>query len=175
MIDPKAEFLELSVGGRDYTIEQSPGALQSARKEGTTGAAVWQSSVRAAEWLAQSDNILFAKGLLDSNSTVLELGSGVAGLVPCVLSQRVGSIVATDQQHLTKLARRNIEDNIIPVRARPPKKGGRKPPSTGRTAENVEILALDWEEDDVQKQLAANSLPKGVDVVLACDLSLIHI
>jgi len=34
----KAEVLDISVGGKDYAIQQSPGLLNSNRKEGTTGA-----------------------------------------------------------------------------------------------------------------------------------------
>lgn len=37
-VDPKAQVLEVTVAGKDYTIHQSPGLLASDRKEGTTGA-----------------------------------------------------------------------------------------------------------------------------------------
>ena len=39
-VDPKAKTLEITVAGRDVTIHQSPGMLESKRKEGTTGAGV---------------------------------------------------------------------------------------------------------------------------------------
>lgn len=38
MINPKAEEIEVSVGGRTFTIQQSPGLLTSNREAGTTGA-----------------------------------------------------------------------------------------------------------------------------------------
>lgn len=37
-VDPKATSLELSIGGRDLTINQSPTILSSNRGGGTTGA-----------------------------------------------------------------------------------------------------------------------------------------
>lgn len=37
-IDPKATSLDITVAGRDLTIQQSPTLLSSNRKEGTTGA-----------------------------------------------------------------------------------------------------------------------------------------
>lgn len=170
MIDPKASTLELSVAGRDFSITQSPGALQSGRKEGTTGAAVWQSSVRVAGWLASPTNALFTKGLLNSDSTVLELGTGISGLVPCVLASKVGAVVATDQQHLLKALRANVDANVSQTPAKSPKRAVHKPVSIDRgQASTIKVLALDWEEDDIKKQLASHGLTGSVDVVLACD------
>ncbi|KAI6869403.1 hypothetical protein KC323_g2722 [Hortaea werneckii] len=163
MLDPKAHEIELTVGGQDFLVAQSPGALQSGRKEGTTGAAVWQSSVRASAWLAHAENVLFTSGLLTGDSLVLELGSGISALVPCILARRVRQVVATDQQHVLKLLQQNIDKNL-----RTQQTGTRK-----KVAEvsqhRVQALALDWEEDDIPKQLSANDLGSGADVVLACD------
>ncbi|KAI6803296.1 hypothetical protein KC363_g2551 [Hortaea werneckii] len=163
MLDPKAHEIELTVGGQDFLIAQSPGALQSGRKEGTTGAAVWQSSIRAAEWLAHPENVLFARGLLTGEGLVLELGSGISALVPCILARRVRQVVATDQQHVLKLLQQNIEKNLQMFQT-----GTRKKVAED-SQRQVRALALDWEEDDIPKQLNANDLGTGVDVVLACD------
>ena len=38
MVDSKATTLDVNAGGRDFTIEQSPGLLLSKRARGTTGA-----------------------------------------------------------------------------------------------------------------------------------------
>ncbi|KAK4544035.1 hypothetical protein LTR36_004533 [Oleoguttula mirabilis] len=170
MIDPTIDSLELSIAGRDFTITQSPGALQSTRKEGTTGAAVWQTSVRVAEWLASPNNVLFATGLLDESSTVLELGSGISGLVPCVLAAKVGAVVATDQQHVLKTMRDNITANVLHPASRSPKHTRRKPNrSREQPASNINVVALDWEEDDIEKVLVAQGFTEGVDVIVACD------
>nr|POE87965.1 hypothetical protein CFP56_11194 [Quercus suber] len=106
MLDPSAATLDLHIGGRDFCVTQSPGLLQSARAGGTTGAAVWQSGVRFAEWLAAGDappttassrtagpehyaKALSALGGLDASSVVLELGAGVSGVVGGVLAAQV--------------------------------------------------------------------------------------
>ncbi|KAI7282904.1 hypothetical protein KC345_g3246 [Hortaea werneckii] len=163
MLDPKAHEIELTVGGQDFVVAQSPGALQSGRKEGTTGAAVWQSSVRASEWLAHAENVLFTSGLLTGESLVLELGSGISALVPCILARRVRQVVATDQQHVLKLLQQNIDKNLQTHQT------GTRKNVAEYSRHRVQALALDWEEDDIPKQLSANDLGIGVDVVLACD------
>ncbi|KAI7163561.1 hypothetical protein KC343_g7374 [Hortaea werneckii] len=163
MLDAKAHEIELTVGGQDFLVAQSPGALQSGRKEGTTGAAVWQSSVRASEWLAYAENVLFASGLLTGDSLVLELGSGISALVPCILARRVRQVVATDQQHVLKLLQQNIDKSLQTHQT------GTRKKAAEDSQHRIQALALDWEEDDIPKQLSANDLGGGVDVVLACD------
>ncbi|KAK5699507.1 Ribosomal protein lysine methyltransferase [Elasticomyces elasticus] len=166
MVDPNATSIELTIAGRDFTVTQSPGLLHSKQKLGTTGAAVWQTSVKIAEWLASPKNVLFERGILDSSSTVLELGSGTSGIIASTLALLVGRVVATDQQHLLKNLRANLDANASPI----VKSNGRK---AGKVAQDsshpVTTLALDWEEDDIPKHLASHGLGSGVDLVLACD------
>jgi hypothetical protein len=50
-VDPKASSIELVVGGRDYTIHQSPGLLSSNRQGGTTGAGTWAEEKYKAGYL----------------------------------------------------------------------------------------------------------------------------
>jgi len=168
MIDAKAETLEITIGGKDYIITQSPGLLQSSREQGTTGAAVWQSAVRVAEWLADPWCSLFKAGLLDNGSTVLELGSGISGIVASVLAAQVKTVVATDQQHVLKLLRSNIYANAA-FQSDRKSHSGRKASKVRQPSSSVRVIALDWEEDDVQKHLASNDLGQGVDLVIACD------
>ncbi|EMC93461.1 hypothetical protein BAUCODRAFT_75502 [Baudoinia panamericana UAMH 10762] len=168
MLDAKAEVLEVCIADRDYTITQSPGILQSGRQQGTTGAAVWQTSIRLASWLALPKNVLFKDSILGPESVVLELGAGIAGLVAMFVAPKVRSYVATDQQHLLKLLQANIDQNTARVPRVTPRNGRR--PSTERCAnQNIKVLALDWEEDDVPKHLSVYGLGEGVDVVLASD------
>ncbi len=164
MIDPAADELYLNLAGRQFSIKQSPGLLQSSKDEGTTGAAVWQTSVRLAPWLAAPDNVLFRYEIIGKDSTVLELGSGAGSIVPCVLAPRVGKVIATDQQHVLKLLRANVDKNTaenIDDRGRRPDKR--------QVHDKIQIFALDWEEDDVPKQLASKGLTDGVDLVVASD------
>lgn len=161
MYDAKADEVELSINGRDFSIQQSPGVLQSRREGGTTGAAVWRACVLFAEWLSWSNNPLFKHGILDSTSKALELGTGISGLVPLVLSSRVQRVIATDQQYALKLLQRNVESNLPVAR-------GKSTTLQVKTS-NIDILPLDWETDDITSFLISNGLQNGVDAVLVCD------
>lgn len=160
MVDGKATELDINIGDRDFTIKQSPGVLQSKREGGTTGAAVWECSVRFAEWLKWSKNPLFSPDRLGTDSVCLELGAGISGLAPLMLGPRVKRVVATDQQYALGLLRENIETN---TKTRPRARKGA--PLSG----NVEVLALDWEEDDFASTIRSQGLSEGFDAVLACD------
>ena len=155
MVDGKATELDITIGDRDFTIKQSPGVLQSKRDGGTTGAAVWECSVRFAEWLDSERSHLHPPGPLDLDATVLELGAGISGLVPLVLASRVERVVATDQQYALGLLRENIDAN-------------RKGPRKGRRGD-VQTLALDWETDDIGSTLRSHGYTKPFTAVLACD------
>lgn len=159
MLDPKSQTVEVTIGGRDFSIKQSPGVLQSYREGGTTGAALWRTSVRFAEWLATERNTFFQHGVLGSDSTVLELGAGIAGLTSSVLASRVRKVVATDQQYALKLLKENIETNAPRAKAT----------KHARHSEVVEVAALDWETDSIHGFLATHGLTSGVDAIVACD------
>lgn len=44
--------------------------------------------------------------------TILELGSGTAAVCASVLLSKVQHFIATDQKHVLKLLRQNIENNV---------------------------------------------------------------
>lgn len=157
MIDPKQSSLEVTIAGRDFEITQSPGLLQSQRDGGTTGAALWQSTVRFAEWLESANNPLYVNGVLDSASVVLELGAGISGIIPCLLGDKVQKIVSTDQAYTLKALQNNVTANL---RATRPKK---------RALPNIEVLPLDWETDDPRSFMHSAGLETGVDFIVACD------
>ena len=163
MVDAQAEELEISVCGRDFTIKQSPGVLQSKRAGGTTAATVWRICVHFCEWLASSTNPLFHHGVLDRDSVVIELGSGISGLVPSVLSPRCGRMLATDQQYALKLLQDNIATNRSTL------KKGSRPSGSRSMANSIEVVSLDWEEDDISGFLLSQSLENGVDAIIVCD------
>ena len=155
MVDGKAEGLDITIGSKDFTIKQSPGVLQSTRAGGTTGAVVWKICVHFAAWLGSQTNSLFEKGVLHAQSTVIELGSGISGLVPLMLGPRVCKMIATDQQYVLKLLRENINVNQPKAKTKPPS--------------NIEVLTLDWEEDDTRGFLRSHALEHGVDALIICD------
>ncbi|KAF2138455.1 uncharacterized protein K452DRAFT_353003 [Aplosporella prunicola CBS 121167] len=182
IIDNKASSLELTVAGRDLTISQSPGLLTSNRALGSTGAVVWKVTPHFAEWIASEGNLLFRSQALGSDSTVLELGAGVAGIVPLALAPSVSRYIATDQDYVLKLLRQNIADNSsaskVGAKRGKSQKGraGAKAQDTS-SAGKIETLTLDWESDSVaslpqqlNRQVGGISPAEaGVDAIIACD------
>ncbi|KAG9964083.1 hypothetical protein KCU61_g3070, partial [Aureobasidium melanogenum] len=168
IIDSQAPLLELSIGSRDLSIKQSPTVLNSARGGGTTGAVVWKVTPRFAEWLISPGNILAQHGIVSPESSVLELGSGIAGIVPLTLAPLVQQYIATDQAYALKLLKENIDQNTTSTQTgtknkKPSKKANAVPSS------NIQVESLDWETDDVDSFLKGNNAPEGVDLVIACD------
>jgi len=168
MIDSSASVLELTIGTHDFTIKQSPGILQSTREGGTTGAAVWCLSPLLASWMSSPKNLLFENRLLDQFSSVLELGSGIAGLVPLMLCSKVHRYVATDQRYALKLLQENIDENLKVVTGSS-SLGKPKSRKEAHHATAPEVYALDWESDDIGSFLSVNRLKNGVDLVFASD------
>ncbi|PPJ57596.1 hypothetical protein CBER1_04808 [Cercospora berteroae] len=158
MLNPKATVLDIAIAGRDFEITQSPGLLQSSRDGGTTGAAVWQSTLRCSEWLASPTNFLYTSGILSSGSLVLELGAGISGILPCILASHVKKVVATDQPYTLRALQSNIELNARSNRT-----------TNNVKNYNIEVCPLDWEKDDVAGFLHAHGFQGGLDVILACD------
>jgi predicted nicotinamide N-methyase len=168
-IDSKAQSLELVIQGRDMTIEQSPGLLNSNLTTGTTGAVLWKVTPAFATWIASENNPLFTELVINQNSVVLELGTGISGLVGLACSPRIKRYIATDQEYVLKALRRNIEANLATLNT------SRK----GKILEkrsHIDILALDWEQTSITElpKLIPDiqSTPKsvaGLDAVIACD------
>ncbi|KAG9899436.1 hypothetical protein KCU94_g9069, partial [Aureobasidium melanogenum] len=160
IIDSQTPLLELSIGSRDLSIKQSPTVLNSARGGGTTGAVVWKVTPRFAEWLISPGNTLAQHGIVSRESSVLELGSGIAGIVPLALAPLVQQYIATDQAYALKLLKENIDQNTTSTQTRTknkkPSKRANAVPSS-----NIQIESLDWETDDVDSFLKSNNAPEG--------------
>ena len=171
--DSKAKTLELEVGGLNVTIHQSPTLLSSNRNGGTTGAVLWRISPVFAEWISSTTNPLLVQGVLDSTSTVIELGCGISGIVALALAGRIGKYIATDQEYLLKTLKQNIDENLpVPEPAKSKKaiaqlsaraKGIPKPQT------KVEIIALDWELSSLSSLPSFLGSSGTVDAVIACD------
>jgi hypothetical protein len=161
MLDRKADEVDVSINGRDFTIRQSPGILQSKREGGTTGAALWRACVWFAEWLGSEKNVLFEQGVLGADSMVMELGSGISGLVPLIMGRKVHRVVATDQKYALKLLQENITNNIHTGKANGSNRQVRK--------DRIDVLPLDWETSDVPSFLRQHGLQGGLDALFVCD------
>ena len=166
-IDSKAKDIEISVNGQDLFIQQSPGLLTADLAGGTTGAVVWKVTPTFASWIADSGNILIKTLVISPKSIVLELGTGISGLVAVALGKHVTKYIATDQSYVLKTLRQNIESNW-PLRKRD------KLSKDWTTS--VEILELDWETTStldlpllIPELQQAPSQTGGLDLIIGCD------
>ncbi|EFE43390.1 conserved hypothetical protein [Trichophyton verrucosum HKI 0517] len=110
-VDPRSNTVELTVGGEELTIRQSPTILSSKRTGGTTGAVLWQVTPKLAEWLCKTDNPLWKSSVLNSESAVVELGCGTSAVLAVSLGPKVGCYAATDQEYVRKLFNENLHTN----------------------------------------------------------------
>ena len=173
-VDAKATSLDITISGRDFNIIQSPGLLSSDRTEGTTGAVVWKITPLFAEWIALEENVLFQSSVLDRQSTVLELGCGVSGIVAIASSPRVGKYVATDQEYVFKWLKPNIQNNIPKPKSSDKLKQHGKETDSNAISNKILIMTLDWESSsvsDLPKMIGFNSADnvQCINAVIACD------
>ena len=90
---------------------------------------------------------------------MLELGAGVSGLVALGTAPRVQHYVATDQEYVMKLLRRNVTENLsvflAPARVqnqpRAKQKKHTQPASGGGKGgtSNITLLPLDWDNSSI--------------------------
>ncbi|KAI9839229.1 MAG: hypothetical protein M1819_003222 [Sarea resinae] len=180
-VDPKSSTIALTISSNDLLIHQSPTLLSSNRTQGTTGAVVWKITPLFAAFISDSSNIFFRSSIITPHSDVLELGTGVSGIVALTLAPKIGIYIATDQDYVLKLLRQNISENQLPsskateshkkkIKASHSKRGHQHAdPKSSIDVEtgNVHVMPLDWETD------SASSLPTqeqmGLDALIACD------
>ncbi|KAI0965143.1 hypothetical protein F4678DRAFT_476810 [Xylaria arbuscula] len=165
-VDPQATAIDLTIGGKDYTIYQSPTILN--RPGSTTGAVIWKITPLVASWLSSLDNLLWKTGALSSQSSVLELGCGISGLVGLALSPLVSRYVLTDQTYVARLVEKNLAENIVPQQRSSSQKRKGKSSSTANPV-NLHFTALDWELDEVTPSLTGSPDVSSFDAVIACD------
>lgn len=162
--------MDITIGDRELSIHQSPTILNSHRADGTTGAVVWKVTPLFATWVSSPQNALFRSDILSSDSTVVELGTGVSGIVALSLGPQIKKYIATDQDYVLKLLKQNITENNHAGTTQPRSNKGKSTKSKSKgllqsnAKSNFEVLPLDWETD-------VPSLPvtNGVDAVIACD------
>ncbi|KFX98078.1 hypothetical protein V490_02472 [Pseudogymnoascus sp. VKM F-3557] len=189
-VDSSATSIDLTIAGRDLTIHQSPTILSSTRGGGTTGAVLWKITPLIAAWLASPSNPFTTHSIFTPTSTLLELGSGISGLIALALSPSVGSYTLTDQSYVLKLLRQNITSNLPSTRtsksttsnnasgkSKSKSKSKRGATQSAAAAEgtdggegegesNIQIKTLDWETDEVPGLLPGGG---SFDAVIACD------
>jgi len=171
-VGAKATALDLTVAGKDLSIIQSPGLLSSNRKEGTTGAVLLKITPLFADWVCNPANILSQCGVLQSGSHVLELGSGISGIISLVLGPRVRQYVATDQEYVLKTLRQNIANNLEHFQSSSSSRPRKKADPKLKLMPNIVVRALDWETDSLTKLYSDIGLQGEediIDLIISCD------
>jgi hypothetical protein len=123
--------------------------------------------------LLLNGNPIFANNLLNQQSNILELGSGISGLLSLVLAPKVKSYIVTDQAYVLKTLKKNLLDNLsIPG----PKSKGRKKFKPEENSEdqklfgNIVVRDLDWETSSVVQLYSELGLSDDqIHCVVACD------
>ena len=179
-VDATATSLEITVGGRDLNIRQSPTLLSSNRERGSTGAVVWKVTPLFAQWITSESNILFRSSVLGKSSIVLELGCGVAGIIAITLACRIGRYIATDHEYVFKLLKGNVEDNCPKSNRSGSSVGKRQGKVMGGNIgsacarDRIQVLALDWESSSVSNlpTMMGTNPANGsyvINAIIACD------
>lgn len=134
---------------------------------------VWKITPLIAAWLSSSSNFLFKHEVLNSDSTILELGCGISGIIGLVVAPRVKAYVVTDQDYVMKLLKLNISENQPDTTS---SSKGRKSSAKSKNsapaplkASNIIAQPLDWETDEVTPSLTGSASSQSFDVVVACD------
>jgi len=175
MLDARAQSLELTVAGRDLTIHQNPGLLKSNLQGGTTGAVLWEVTQHFAEWMVSPSNPMLKHGVLDSTSTIFELGSGITGLIGIVMAPFIKRFIFTDQEYVLKMLQKNIDQNpaiagsVTKTRDKKHKTKTASQQQQNTTNNRMEVMALDWEASELLQLPRLLGDDEGVDAVLAVD------
>ena len=163
-VDSKSEEIELEISGRSLILRQSPGLLNSQRQGGTTGAVLWKITPLVGEWLASLPKVLQDENILDGESTVVELGCGITGLIGIMLAPKISTYILTDQGYVMRALRENIDANNLP-RGRQPKNAQAK----SLRESNLKAVALDWETDTPSSEGLGLRQNQSIDLVVVCD------
>ncbi|CCH62407.1 hypothetical protein TBLA_0H01190 [Henningerozyma blattae CBS 6284] len=120
----------------NFVIEQSLSSLGSSNdnnKNSTTGYVLWSTTLIFLNWLLygesdvcklirngeaiQGNEVLKFDGLFQKNDSgkkgIIELGSGISGILSIVMSNHVDYYVATDQNSILNKLKFNIRQNIL--------------------------------------------------------------
>lgn len=146
---------------REFEFQQS---LSSLNQQGsTTGFVLWSVSIPFVGWIL--DDKLSPYDL--RGKTVVELGSGVTGLLSCALGPSCKHYISTDQHHILKLLKQNICSNLCDFAS----STMHIPSNGGKLKGTVDVVELDWEDLDsgvwnLQQVCSLDS----IDYIVACDV-----
>jgi len=138
---------------------------------------VWKITPLFASWITQPSNILFKHGILNTTSTVLELGCGISGIIGLTLGPLIGTYVLTDQEYVMKYLNQNLAENqpensSSASKSRKSTSKGKKAavrPTSTTAVSKIITKSLDWETDQITSSLTGTEMKVSFDAVIACD------
>jgi hypothetical protein len=136
---------------------------------------VWKITPLVAAWIISSDNPLFRHHVLHSNSSVLELGCGISGIIGLSLGPIVQQYILTDQDYIMKYLNQNLVNNMPTTsgsanRSRKSKARSPKGQDPAPVSSNITTQSLDWETDDVSSVvIKLEEGSRSFDIIIACD------
>lgn len=103
--------------------------------------------------------------IIESNPIgVLELGSGISGILPVVLGNFVNSYISTDQRGILNKLKSNIKENLLQINRRTcvskslnlnhesiDNSEDKEALPSSKVILNLEVMPLDWENFDISK------------------------
>jgi hypothetical protein len=142
-----------------------------------TAVVVWKITPLFASWITTPSNLLFKHGILDTTSTVLELGCGISGMIGMTLGPLVDSYILTDQEYVMRFLNQNLAENQPDGSSSASKsrkstsksKRGNAPTNSVNAVSNIIAKPLDWETDEITHTLTGNGTKVSFDAVIACD------
>lgn len=114
--------------------------------------------------------------MINYDSIVLELGCGISGIVGLLMSPKIQSFIATDQEYVFKKLKLNLGENAMtttkPKTGR--KAGPKKIDDPIDTVSNIKVVALDWELSSISSLpslIRSGSMKAREDIsaIVACD------
>lgn len=160
LVARKNGTIEVTVGDKDVNITQDLSQLNSSKQSSSTGFVAWKVSPIFFEWLQASTCKL--NGLISLDSVIVELGTGISGIGPIVLGDKVNRYIATDQEHLLKLLKHNIDENMVSTRY-----FGK---NSIKLHPVIDITEFDWEYPQTIENFEGKISNIGENgIVIACD------
>jgi predicted nicotinamide N-methyase len=151
----------LEITGRAFVLTQRPNLLLSQREAGTTGAVLWKITPLVASWLSSGPVVLAEAGCLHSTAVVLELGTGITGLIGLVMAPQVKEYIMTDQSYVMKTLQGNIDVNTESYAAK--RRGAKAQVAKPR------VMVLDWELDTPSLEGLGLDSDQTIDLIVICD------
>lgn len=156
----KKDHLEISISDEDYNFEQSIPNLNTSQS--STGFVLWRVSIPFVKWIQDRKPFDF------KDSFVVELGAGVTGLLSSVIGVKSNHYIATDQYHLQKLLKKNIQSNVQLFESSTMECSSK--PKKRQIIPKIDVCVYDWENIEQGLYDIKQLNPRAPDFIIGCDI-----